>query len=108
MHGEYFLVLILALGSVVALDRVARLGVFRQWRRLLAALLPLEAAILAWDVLGVERWGWASNRAVLAGPSAFGGRIPLEELLFPIVVGACSLTLWELGQKGEGGRRKAE
>jgi lycopene cyclase domain-containing protein len=96
MRGEYLLLLILSLGSVVWLDRLAQLGVFRQWRRLLIALVPLEIAILAWDLLGVERWGWASNEAVLAGPYAFGGRIPLEELLFPVVVGACGLTLWEL------------
>ena len=96
MRGEYLLLLVLSLGSVVVLDRVAGLGVFRQWRRLLIALVPLEIAIFAWDLLGVVRWGWASNRAVLAGPYAFGGRIPLEELLFPVVVGACGLTLWEL------------
>src|SRR5688572_29297498 len=96
MRGEYLLLLAVSLGSVVWLDRVAKLGVFRQWRRLLVALVPLEVAILAWDALGVERWGWASNRAVLAGPYAFGGRIPLEELLFPLVVGVCALTLWEL------------
>jgi lycopene cyclase domain-containing protein len=96
MRGEYFFLLVLSLGSVVALDRVARLGVFRQGRRLLVALGPTAAVILAWDWLGVERWGWASNAAVLLGPYAFGGRIPLEELLFPIVVGCCALTLWEL------------
>lgn len=96
MRGEYLLLLAASLGSVVWLDRARRLGVFRQWRRLLVALVPLEIAILGWDLLGVERWGWASNRAVLAGPYAFGGRIPLEELLFPLVVGACGLTLWEV------------
>ena len=61
--------------------------------------VPLEVAILAWDALGVGRWGWASNQTVLAGPYAFGGRIPLEELLFPVVVGVCALTglrLWPI------------
>ena len=96
MRGEYLLLLAVSLGSVIWLDRLGDLGVFRQWRRLLIVLVPLEVAILAWDVLGVERWHWSSNEAVLAGPYAFGGRIPLEELLFPIVVGACGLTLWEL------------
>ena len=106
MHGEYLLLLALSLGSVIGLDRLANLGVFRQWRRLLVALIPLEIAILAWDTLGVERWGWSSNRAVLAGPYAFGERIPLEELLFPVVVGACALTLWELVKKWEMGSGK--
>ena len=96
MRGEYLLLLAVSLGSVAWLDRLGGLGVFRQWRRLLIVLVPLEVAILAWDVLGVERWSWSSNHDVLAGPYAFGGRIPLEELLFPIVVGACGLTLWEL------------
>jgi lycopene cyclase domain-containing protein len=106
MRGEYLLLLAASLGSVIWLDRIANLGVFRQWRRLLVALVPLEIAILAWDLLGVERWGWDSNPAVLAGPHAFGGRIPLEELLFPIVVGASALTLWELVKKWEVGSGK--
>ncbi len=96
MRGEYFLLLIVSLAAVVTLDRVARLGVVRQWRRLLVALIPTTAAILAWDLLGVERWRWDSNAAVLLGPHGFGGRIPLEEFLFPIVVAVCALVLWEL------------
>ncbi|HEY8601041.1 MAG TPA: hypothetical protein VIL85_21585, partial [Thermomicrobiales bacterium] len=77
-------------------DRIARLGVFRQWRRLLVALVPTAIVILVWDLLGVERWGWSSNKAVLLGPYGFGGRVPLEEFLFPIVVASCALTVWEL------------
>lgn len=96
MSGEYLILLLVSLVAVAALDRIARLGVFRQWRRLLVALLPTAAVILAWDLLGVWRWHWASNDAYLLGPHGFGGRIPLEEFLFPIVVAACALTLWEL------------
>ena len=105
MRGEYLLLLAVSLVSVVVLDRVARLGVFRQWRRLLVALVPTALVILAWDLLGVVRWGWSSNRLVLAGLYGFGGRIPLEEFLFPIVVAACALTLWELIGARLGGRR---
>ncbi|MFN8514427.1 MAG: hypothetical protein U0841_17925 [Chloroflexia bacterium] len=83
MHGEYLLLLALSPGSVVGLDRLANLGVFRQWRRLLVALVPLEIAILAWDALGVERRSWSSNKAVLAGPYAFGGRIPSKNSSSP-------------------------
>lgn len=103
MRGEYLLILLVSLGSVVVLDRVAALGVFRQGRRLALALGPTAVVILAWDLLGVERWGWSSNGAVLLGPYGLDGRIPLEEFLFPLVVGACALALWELI-----GRRLAE
>jgi lycopene cyclase domain-containing protein len=96
MRGEYLLLLTASFVSVVILDRVARLGLFRQWRRQLVALVPTTAVILAWDLLGVARWNWTSNKAVLLGPYGFGGRVPLEEFLFPIVVAACALTLWEL------------
>lgn len=96
MRGEYLLLLLASLGSVVWLDRIARLGVFRQGRRLALALGPTAAVILLWDLLGVERWGWSSNRDVLLGPYGLGGRVPLEEFLFPVVVGACALVLWEL------------
>jgi lycopene cyclase domain-containing protein len=105
MRGEYLLLLTLALGSVVALDRVARLGVFRQWRRLAIAIVPTAIVILAWDVLGVVRWGWSSNPAVLLGPHGLGGRIPLEEFVFPIVVATCALTVWELLGARFGARR---
>lgn len=96
MRGEYLLLLILSLTSVVILDRIAQLGVFRQWRRLLIALVPTALVILAWDLVGVLRWHWASNSAVLLGPYRLGGHIPLEEFLFPVVVAACALTIWEL------------
>lgn len=96
MRGEYLLLLILSLASVVILDRIAQLGVFRQWRRLLIALVPTALVILAWDLVGVLRWHWASNSAVLLGPYGLGGHIPLEEFLFPVVVAACALTIWEL------------
>ncbi len=96
MRGEYLILLLFSFVSVAILDRVAHLGVFRQWRRLLVALIPTALAILVWDLLGVTRWGWDSNDAYLLGPHGFGGRIPLEEFLFPIVVAACALTLWEL------------
>ena len=96
MRGEYLLLLVVSLASVVVLDRIARLGVVRQWRRLLVAIIPTAAAILIWDILGVERWRWDSSPAVLLGPHGFGGRIPLEEMLFPVVVAVCALVLWEL------------
>jgi lycopene cyclase domain-containing protein len=96
MRGEYLILLLVSLTAVTILDRVARLGVFRQWRRLLVALIPTAVAILAWDLLGVLRWGWDSNDAYLLGPHGLGGHIPLEEFLFPVVVAACALTLWEL------------
>ena len=96
MRGEYLILLLVSLVAVAILDRVARLGVFRQWRRLLVALLPTAVVILAWDLLGVLRWRWDSNDAYLLGPHGFGGRIPLEEFLFPLVVAACALILWEL------------
>lgn len=105
MPSEYLLLLALALGSVVALDRVARLGVFRQWRRLAIAIVPTTVVVLAWDLLGVVRWGWSSNRAVLLGPHGLGGRIPLEEFVFPVVVAACALTVWELIGARLGARR---
>lgn len=96
MRGEYLLILLASLLSVVWLDRLARLGVFRQGRRLALALVPTALVILVWDLVGVERWGWSSNAAVLLGPYGLGGRVPLEEFLFPLVVGASALTLWEL------------
>jgi phytoene synthase len=115
VRGEYLALLLISLGAIAILDRVAELGVFRQGRRLALALGPTAAVILAWDLLGVERWGWSSNEAVLLGPYGLGGRIPLEELLFPVVVGCCALVLWELigkrlaerqGREGaRGGRR---
>ena len=105
MRGEYLLLLVVSLTSVVILDRVARLGVIRQWRRLLVALIPTTAAILLWDLLGVERWRWDSNDRVLLGPHGFGGRVPLEEFLFPVVVAVCALVLWELITTRVGGDR---
>ena len=95
MHGEYLALLLVSLGAVVVADRLAGLGVFRQARRLALALGPAVVVVLAWDVVGVDRWGWSSNRALLVGPYLLGGRLPLEEVLFPFIVGACALVVWE-------------
>ena len=109
MHGEYLVILLATLGAVVAADRAAGLGVFRQARRLVLALGPTAVVVFAWDLVGVDRWGWSSNPTVLLGPHLLGGRIPLEEVLFPFVVGAAALVVWEalgraLAARGRRGR----
>jgi lycopene cyclase domain-containing protein len=104
MRGEYALLLLVSLSSVLLVNVRFRLRVFEQWLRLCLTLVPLTVLVLVWDLVGVERWGWRSNQRLLLGPYALGGRIPLEELLFPIVVISCTLVVWELVKARRGHR----
>ncbi len=96
MRGEYFLLLSGSLLAVLVVNWRYRLRVLQQWPRLLLTLVPITCLVLLWDLVGVERWHWRSNQRLLLGPYSFGGRIPLEEILFPIIVVICTLVVWEL------------
>lgn len=68
-------------------------GVYRQPRRLLAALLPVAAVFLVWDVIAVAAGVWWYNPNYILGLIAPGG-LPLEEVLFFVVIPLCGLLTY--------------
>ncbi|MGD9618531.1 MAG: lycopene cyclase domain-containing protein [Mycolicibacterium sp.] len=68
-------------------------GVYRQPRRLLAAVLPVAAVFLVWDVIAVAAEVWWYNPRYILGLIA-PGDLPLEEILFFLVIPLCGLLTY--------------
>ncbi len=68
-------------------------GVYRQPRRLLAALLPVTAVFLVWDAIAVAADVWWYNPRYILGLMA-PGDLPLEEVLFFVVIPLCGLLTY--------------
>ncbi len=90
------------------LELVMRTQVLRRWRRLLATLLPVVALFYAWDAYAVGRGHWTFDPESVTGVVLPGG-VPLEELVFFVVVPlAAVLTVeavrsargWDVGDGG--------
>jgi lycopene cyclase domain-containing protein len=90
----YLAVLCGCLAAALWLEPVLRLGVLRQWRRLLLTLAPVGAGFVAWDIAAVRAGQWSFDPRQVLGVVLPGG-LPLEELLFFLVVPVCSVLGFE-------------
>ncbi len=68
-------------------------GVYRQPRRLASAVLPVAVVFLVWDAIAVAADAWWYNPRYLLGLIA-PGELPLEELLFFVVIPVCGLLTY--------------
>jgi lycopene cyclase domain-containing protein len=68
-------------------------GVYRQWRRLIKAVLPVAAAFLIWDEIAVAAHVWTYDSAYLSG-LGIPFRVPIEEVLFFLVIPVCALLTY--------------
>ncbi len=93
-HFTYLAVLAGCLAGALWLDPVLRLGVLRRWRRLAAAVLPVAAVFVLWDAAAIRAGHWTFDRAQTTGV-LLPGRLPLEELLFFLVVPVCAVLGYE-------------
>ena len=80
--------------AAVWLEPVLRVGVLRRWRRLLVTVLPVAALFVAWDLAAIRAGHWTFDRGQLTGVLLPGG-LPLEELLFFLVVPVCAVLGYE-------------
>jgi lycopene cyclase domain-containing protein len=65
-------------------------GVYRQPVRTLRAVLPIALVFVVWDALAIAGGVWTYNPRYITGIH-LGFGIPLEELLFFIVIPLCGL-----------------
>jgi lycopene beta-cyclase len=73
------------------LELVLHARVYRRLRRLLLTLLPVLAVFLVWDAVSIHAGFWSYRR--LTGVRA--GNLPIEEIVFFVVVPICSLLTFE-------------
>jgi lycopene cyclase domain-containing protein len=86
---QYLLVLAACLAITAPLEFLGR-GVYRQPRRTLKSVLPVAAVFVVWDVLAIAGDVWSYNPRYVTGWTVFGV-IPVEELLFFLVIPICGL-----------------
>jgi lycopene cyclase domain-containing protein len=68
--------------------------VYGRWRRLSLALAPTVVIFAGWDVYAIHRHQWAYARHYTTG-LLLPGRLPVEELLFFLVVPTCAVLTLE-------------
>ncbi len=90
----YLAVLAASLAGALWLEPVLRVGVLRRWRRLLLTLVPVAVVFVAWDLAAIAAGHWSYDDSQLVGVW-LPGRLPLEEVLFFLVVPLCSVLAFE-------------
>ncbi len=93
-HLVYLAVLSACLVGALWLEPVLRVGVLRQWRRLLLTLVPVASVFVAWDLAAIAAGKWSYDDGQIVG-LRLPGRLPLEELLFFLVVPLCAVLAFE-------------
>jgi lycopene cyclase domain-containing protein len=73
-------------------------GVLRQWRRLLATLVPIVVVFSLWDVAAIAAGHWQYDPAQILGV-VLPGHLPVEEVLFFVVVPLCAILGFEAVRK---------
>lgn len=93
-HIEYLALMAACLLITLPLEFVFGARVYRRFRLLLLALLPVVVIFSIWDIVGIVREHWDYNPAYVTGIQLIFA-MPLEELVFFIVVPICGLLTYE-------------
>jgi lycopene cyclase domain-containing protein len=83
------------------LELLLRVRVYARWRRLLLAVLPEFVVFLAWVFYAVAAGHWDYSDTRTLGIRLPGG-IPVEEVLFFLVVPVCAVLALEAVRKVTG------
>ncbi len=95
----YLAVLGGCLAGALWLEPVLRVGVLRRrWRRLLLTLAAVVPVFGVWDLAAVAAGHWSYDHRQVLGIWLPGG-LPLEELLFFLVVPVCAVLGFEAVRK---------
>jgi lycopene cyclase domain-containing protein len=76
------------------LEPVLRVGVLRRWKRLLLTLAPVIVIFVLWDLAAIAAGHWTFDPEQITGVMLPGG-LPLDELLFFVVVPICAILGFE-------------
>jgi lycopene cyclase domain-containing protein len=93
-HLAYLLVLAGCLASAIWLEPVLKVNVLRRWRRLLLTLLPVLVVFGLWDLGAIAAGHWTFDPEQTTGV-LFPGGLPLDEVLFFVVVPVCAVLGFE-------------
>ena len=68
--------------------------VYRRPRRMVLAVVPVALLFIAWDLFAIQRDHWTFSPEHTTG-IVFPGGIPLEEVVFFLVIPICGLLTYE-------------
>ena len=100
-HLGYVGVLAVCLLGTLPLELWLGVAVYRQWRRLMLTLLPVLVVFLGWDAYAIAAGHWNFDSRQTLGV-VLPASVPLEELLFFVVVPICSLLALEAVRRVRG------
>lgn len=93
-HLAYLGMLAFCLLGTLPLELWLGARVYRQAKRLLLSLLPVVPVFVVWDLYAIAERHWDFDPAQTVGV-VFPGGLPLEELLFFLVVPTAALLSLE-------------
>jgi lycopene cyclase domain-containing protein len=91
---QYLLLMALCAVITLPLEFVFGARVWRRPRRLLSALVPTVAVFAVWDVAAIARDHWGFSSRYTTG-WLLPGDVPVEELVFFVVIATCGLLTLE-------------
>ena len=100
-HLAYLAVLAFCLLGTLPLEVWLGVRVYRRPRRLLLTLVPVVAVFIAWDLYAVSAGHWEFDPAQTLG-LVLPGDVPVEELLFFLVVPTCAVLAFEAVRRVKG------
>jgi lycopene cyclase domain-containing protein len=92
-RATYLLLMAACLLVTLPLELVLRAGVYRRPRRWLATLVPVMVVFNLWDWVAIRRGHWTYSPRYTTGVELLG--LPLEELVFFLVVPTCVLLTYQ-------------
>lgn len=93
MQSEYFIVLAVSFTAPLILSFSKKMDFYKYPLRLIAALLFPFVLFITWDIIVTARGHWSFNPLYTVGFKIFG--LPIEEILFFIIIPFCGLFTWE-------------
>jgi lycopene cyclase domain-containing protein len=91
-HWQYLLVLAACLVITAPLEFLGS-GVYRQPWRTVCAVIPVALIFVVWDAIAIAAEVWTYNPLYVSGIELLG-RLPVEELLFFVVIPLCGLLTY--------------
>jgi lycopene cyclase domain-containing protein len=91
---SYLFVLLGCLLSAIWLEPLLKVNVLRRWRRLLLTMLPVIVIFVLWDLGAIAAGHWTFDPEQTTG-ILFPGGLPLDEVLFFVVVPICAILGFE-------------
>lgn len=94
-HLQYLMVMAGCVLVTLPLELVCGARVWRSPRRLVSALAAPVVVFAAWDVAAIAHHQWSYGRRYITGIE-LPGHLPIEELVFFVVVPTCAILTFEV------------